>query len=337
MSRKRTYGFGFKPDEARHHFRIHIPRQALGEIAIQEIRGETEETRCILSRQRWDLIAYHLQGSFNARLRAKGLPTGQWHAGVIPVERLLGKELCGLAWAIEEAHVEQIPRAISRWLSLWEAERWWLFTEVAAASGRAVEDRKRGWRELLHLWMTSEDPGTRGGVRAPADLAFFVVRPGRGQDPVRLYELANLDRPGYRRQEPDLLRAEIPRKAWSSISVFVASYFRRRQKAKRGAGGNEPLAWRSWDDVLPRTLGRELALLGWGLEESRPAHMPAILRNWSGLRPEERWQLYQWANETRASLPAGRGKGLREGVRVMLRENPVGPDGIPPAEWYEIL
>jgi Protein of unknown function (DUF3780) len=310
MSRKRTYGFGFRPDESRHHFHIHIPRQAAAEIVIQEVRRETEETRCVLSRQRWDLIAYHLQGSFNVRLQKAGLPTGRWHAGVIPVERLLGKELCGLAWAIEGADVERIRLAVSRWFSLWETERWWLYTETAAASGRAIEDRKKGWRELLHLWMTAEIPTRRSGMRAPLDLAFFVVHSKRGGDSVRLYELANPESPGDRQEDPDLLRAEIPRAAWLVMSAIVAPYFRRRQKVKRAAGGNEALVWHSWNDVLPRTLGRELALLGWGLEEADPAHVPAILSNWSGLRPEERWQLYQWTNEACGSLPLGRGRGF---------------------------
>lgn len=40
------------------------------------------------------------------------------------MERLLGKELCVLAWAAETANAEQLPVICSKWAALRPEERW---------------------------------------------------------------------------------------------------------------------------------------------------------------------------------------------------------------------
>jgi len=65
-----------------------------------------------------------------------------------PVDRLLGKELCVLAWAIEGMAPENIPIAVRNWLALRPEERWWLFGMTAMSTG-GVHDGNKGWRLAL--------------------------------------------------------------------------------------------------------------------------------------------------------------------------------------------
>lgn len=59
------------------------------------------------------------------------------------VRRDLGKELVLLAWAIEDADPALIPTAIANWNGLVPEERWWLYTQTAAATGHAQRSRAR--------------------------------------------------------------------------------------------------------------------------------------------------------------------------------------------------
>jgi hypothetical protein len=70
------------------------------------------------------------RSEFNRRLKADGKPTGRWGANETAVQRLLGKELLVLLWAIELPGVtpEEIAVAIRNWLGLKPEERWWLHT-----------------------------------------------------------------------------------------------------------------------------------------------------------------------------------------------------------------
>jgi hypothetical protein len=66
------------------------------------------------------------------------------------LDRLLGKELCVLAWAAEHATAEQMPVICSKWAALRPEERWWLFSVTAAEAGLA-DDSMRGWRRAIYL------------------------------------------------------------------------------------------------------------------------------------------------------------------------------------------
>ena len=68
--------------------------------------------------------------------------------GDTPVDRLLGKELCVLAWAIERLEPEKISIAVRNWLALRPEERWWLFGMTAMATG-GLHDADKGWRVAL--------------------------------------------------------------------------------------------------------------------------------------------------------------------------------------------
>jgi hypothetical protein len=159
-----TIGFGCPDTTDPHRFEVDIPAGRTGVVSIEEHYGikagidglpEVRE-RCHLPRATWSLIAEDVKRDFNERLRAKKLAASRWIVGVNRVERLLGKELLVLAWAVEKAPLESVPNAIRNWIGLKPEERWWLFTVTAAASG-LPEDSEVGWRKALRFALT-ENP-----------------------------------------------------------------------------------------------------------------------------------------------------------------------------------
>lgn len=150
-----TLGFGVPATSDPHHFVVRIPRGNTAPVLISEHLGMGTETardqvidRVLLERPRWTAIRAEVQRAFNARLKEHNLATAAWKVGDTPVDRLLGKELCLLAWAIERLTPEQIGIAVRNWLALRPEERWWLFGMTAIATG-GVLDGEKGWRVAL--------------------------------------------------------------------------------------------------------------------------------------------------------------------------------------------
>lgn len=159
-----TTGFGCPETTDPHRFEVDIPAGRTGVVSITEhygikagINGLPEVAeRCHLPRVLWSLIAEDLKRDFNERLRAKKLAASRWTVGVNKLERLLGKELLVLAWAVENAAPEAIPNAIRNWIGLRPEERWWLYSVTAAATG-SPEQSDIGWRKALRFALT-ENP-----------------------------------------------------------------------------------------------------------------------------------------------------------------------------------
>ena len=103
-----------------------------------------------MPRDVWDVISPEARAEFNRRLKAEGKPAGRWGADETAVQRLFGKELLVLLWAVEQPDVkpEEIAVAIRNWLGLKPEERWWLYTMTAAATGLAHQ-KGMGWRDAL--------------------------------------------------------------------------------------------------------------------------------------------------------------------------------------------
>lgn len=154
--RTRTLDFGAINAYGAHVFRIDIPQSRTQPIVITEdygYRGDQGgipplERRALLERRVWSGIADTARREFNKRLKSAKTPTGRWRVGPNLVDRLLGKELCVLAWAAETARDEEIPVICSRWVALRPEERWWLFAMTVAEAG-LPEDTARGWRRAL--------------------------------------------------------------------------------------------------------------------------------------------------------------------------------------------
>ena len=152
-TKKPTLGFGVPAVSDPHHFRVSIPRGSKTPVTITEHLGkqpgETDSIlRASLDGLRWRVIRDAVRRVFNLRLKDKNLKTCTWKTGNNQVDRLLGKELCILVWAIEELQTEQISTAVHNWLALRPEERWWLFGMAAATAGRADSPRV-GWRLAL--------------------------------------------------------------------------------------------------------------------------------------------------------------------------------------------
>ncbi len=165
----KTVDFGAPETFGAHVFRVEIPAARSEPVRIIEDYGyrgleggiPRDEERVILLRPIWSGIADIARREFNGRLKAAKIPTGRWHTGVNLVDRLLGKELCVLAWAAETATAEQLPIICSKWAALRPEERWWLFSMTVAEAG-LPEDTQRGWRRaLFHALSDGEKTPTR--------------------------------------------------------------------------------------------------------------------------------------------------------------------------------
>lgn len=185
VSRK-TEGLGFLPQEARHGFLISIPRGSSPDhlISITELRGnridlptdaafkEPSPTdpalRVVIDRGRWLALAPAFWEDANRRLRANGLATQRFlkaPAKPVPVHPSLGKELCILCWAVEEASPDDIPNALRNWDALAPEERWWLYTMTVATTGQAMQ-KGVGWRKALRAAL-ADNPFIKGEGLSP--------------------------------------------------------------------------------------------------------------------------------------------------------------------------
>ena len=170
----KTIDFGAPEAFGAHLFRVLIPPARSESVVIVEdygYRGEEggvprEEERVILKRPVWSAIAGPARNEFNMRLKAVKLKTSRWHTGANLVDRLLGKELCVLAWAAETANNDQLPVICSKWAALRPEERWWLFAVTVAEAG-LPEDTQRGWRRALFYALSDGEKPPSGRKRRP--------------------------------------------------------------------------------------------------------------------------------------------------------------------------
>lgn len=181
--RPKTVDFGAPGAYGAHLFRVEIAAARNESVVMVEdygYRGQEggiprEEDRVILPRPVWSAIADIARREFNDRLKSVGVLTGRWHTGTNLVDRLLGKELCVLAWAAETASEEKIPVICSKWAALRPEERWWLFAMTVAEAGMP-EDTQRGWRRALFLALSDgEKPVSRKRRPRPVEQDLFEL------------------------------------------------------------------------------------------------------------------------------------------------------------------
>ena len=178
-----TVDFGAPDTFGAHIFRVEIPASRNEPVVIVEdygYRGQEggiprEEERVVLKRPIWSAIADIARREFNDRLKTVKVLTGRWHTGTNRVDRLLGKELCVLAWAAETATEGQLPVICSKWAALRPEERWGLFSMTVAEAGQP-EDRQRGWRRAIFLALSGgEKPAARKRRRSPVGQDLFKL------------------------------------------------------------------------------------------------------------------------------------------------------------------
>jgi hypothetical protein len=167
---ERYEGFGAVVGEyGAHIFRVEIPASSSGDVTITEDYGlkggengvPPKEVRVVLPRRLWSAIAEAARKDFAARLKAKKLTSSRWTTGDNKVDRMLGKELCIFAWAVEHANnVDECKAIAAKWAALRPEERWWLFSQTAAEAGLA-EDKDGGWRKALYHALSSGRVATK--------------------------------------------------------------------------------------------------------------------------------------------------------------------------------
>ena len=183
---RKIIGLGFLPAEARHGFLIDIPKGSGNSeiICITEHRGNDLDhlgnrelsapsltdpsLRVAIDRNRWLALAPAFWEEANRRLRANGLASSKFQKNPskpVPVHPSLGKELCILCWAVEEAPADDIPNALRNWEALAPEERWWLYTMTVATTGQAMQ-KGIGWRKALRAAL-ADNPFVKGDGLSP--------------------------------------------------------------------------------------------------------------------------------------------------------------------------
>lgn len=105
---------------------------------------------------------------------------------------------------------------------------------------------------------------------------------------------------------------------WARIAPTAGEVFNARLRA-----AELPTATWTTESLLAPHLGKELTLLFWAVEDADPTLLPAMLANWVGLAPEERWWLYTTINATSGHPEHGRDRGWRKAIKIAFAENPV--------------
>jgi len=117
---------------------------------------------------------------------------------------------------------------------------------------------------------------------------------------------------------PPSTKATLDAYRWARLAPTVAEAFNARLRA----AGLATATWGAETPLAPH-LGKELTLLAWAMEDADPTLLPAMLANWLGLAPEERWWLYSTINATGGHPEHGRDRGWRKAIKIAFAENPV--------------
>lgn len=157
-----VYGYGFDPEETHHHFMVIIPKSKKEKVrvyerfvwcgeedlkSLNESRTTENKLKVAVPYHIWERLSSYLSQEFNSRLKKEGYKTYKWKKGNNPVNRLMGKELVLLLWAVEDVEdVDLLPKAIINWQGLRPEERWFLYGLANAATGSANE-KNIGWRK----------------------------------------------------------------------------------------------------------------------------------------------------------------------------------------------
>ena len=191
-------GFDCKDYYREPSYLIVVPKTAREDVKAFEVFGREPNPneqewspdcllRAIVTKPKWDIVSGEIRLEFNKRLKAERKKTGSWSQGNNGVQRLLGKEMLILLWAIEPIDVtsEQCEVAVRNWLGLKPEERWWLYTMTAAATGMASQSGI-GWRAALTKALCFGTKLEAFSLRTLADQGQLPPRKNDGHDPGRI-------------------------------------------------------------------------------------------------------------------------------------------------------
>ena len=124
------------------------------------------------------------------------------------------------------------------------------------------------------------------------------------------------------------MKAFLPKARWALIAEALQNELNRRLRQN----GFRSSKWKNGDNYVSRLLGKEMMVLIWAIEEADPGLTEAAVKNWLGLRPEEKWWLFTMTNAATGHALNDKGKGWRKALRYALTENPVDVRKIPKDE-----
>ena len=118
-------------------------------------------------------------------------------------------------------------------------------------------------------------------------------------------------------QRFDRLKCELSKKKWKNIESTLRTEFSNRLREY----GQKTATWKIGQNLVHRLFGKELTLLCWAIEDCDIKVIPVAVKNWQGLKPEERWWLYTMTNASTGEVHTK--YGWRTAIRYALTENPV--------------
>jgi hypothetical protein len=148
MKAPRLGNFGHNPVNE-FYFEVHLTKAG---AEIWEITNR-RNLKVTVPPAVWATIADPVKANFNQRLLKIKAKQGQWRL-VTQLDRLFGKELTLLAWAVEDATTNGLERAIANWTGLAPEERWWLYTTTNATSNLPAFGKNHGWRKAIRIALT---------------------------------------------------------------------------------------------------------------------------------------------------------------------------------------
>ena len=168
-----THGFGVPNDMAPHQFLVRIPTAKTDPVEVWEDFGAAavgtaaqKLCRAAVPRDTWRQVAEGVKSHLNRRLKEKDLKGSRFATGENRVERILGRELCVLTWAIESATPDEAAIAFTRWSSHRPEELWWLFQQIDRDGGE-WDSPKTGWRiAIRHALIRDGEEGPKTPRRA---------------------------------------------------------------------------------------------------------------------------------------------------------------------------
>lgn len=163
--KEKTIGFGYNPLESNHYFIIEIPKKISENVNIYEYvfhdNIEEKTLKIIISKKVWLKVAPFLEREFNTILSSYSLKKSKFTVGDNIVERLLGKELCLLLFAIEhlDNNSDDISQVIQNWSAIEREFRWFLYTMIDTSAGEYNDiNIFKGWRDAIKTAL-SDRPG----------------------------------------------------------------------------------------------------------------------------------------------------------------------------------
>lgn len=157
-----------------------------------------------------------------------------------------------------------------------------------------------------------------GFVPEESQLHFLVEIP-RGKDKdIRIFERSKWnDGEQVIDYRYDKVKVLLTPQKWEKIKEVFVKEFNPRLKTKKYKKGT----WVAGKTPIHRLLGKEMVLLAWVIADCDPSNIGTAIKNWLGLRPEERWWLYTMTNATSGGVDDN--FGWRKAIRYALTENPV--------------